>query len=78
MKKKLICAATLSAFAPAQLMAQALEPGQRPMAMMYYEVPLDAAQSKDVQSAFGLRILANRNTGSLVPPPPRFAHPAAR
>jgi len=78
MNKKLICAATLSAFAPAHLMAQAFEPGQRPMAMMYYEVPLDAVQAKGAKSAFGLRILANRNSSSLVPPPQRFARPAAR
>jgi len=77
MKKKLICAATLSAFAPAHLMAQALEPGQRSTAMMYYQVPLDAAQSKDAQSAFGLRILASQKSGTLVAPP-RLADPAAR
>ena len=69
MKRKLICAATLSAFAPAHLMAQALDPGQRPMAMLYYEMPLDAAQSKDAQSAFGLRILASQKSGNLVAPP---------
>jgi hypothetical protein len=69
MKKKLICAATISAFAPAHLMAQALDPGQRPMAMVYYEVPFGAVQSKDAQSAFGLRILANQKSSTLVAPP---------
>lgn len=58
-------------------MAQAFEPSQRPMAMVYYEVPFGAAQAKDAQSAFGLRILANRNSGSVVAPP-HFANPAAR
>ena len=69
MKKKIICAATIGAFAPGHLMAQALEPGQRPMAMVYYEVPLDAVQSKDAQSAFGLRILASQKSSTIFAPP---------
>ncbi len=76
MNKKLICAATLGAFAPAHVMAQALEQGQRPLATVYWEVPLGAVSAKDAMSAFGLRLHGTQSpAGNLFTPPPPAAQP---